>query len=145
MNYLANPWLILFTLPLYVSGVARSLKKRLRFFSIIGFVQTQVLRSLLSRLWTRHQHAFFSNQMLKTCDIVAVCSTQMHRQRHATPVNQQVSLGPHLAPVSGVGSGLVASQRSRSQLGVRRLPLSVNASDLIVPPKHHFHDGLDDT
>src|SRR5215208_8533582 len=77
--------------------------------------------------------------------VVTIGSGENHRQRSTALIDEEVDLRSEFAPVGGVLAHFVASQRSRTVLGVHSLPLPADPAALpCVVLGHPLHQLLKD-
>lgn len=120
-----------------IGNVTRLFNKRLHIIIIITTVHADMLFNVCRvRPWDHYR----DNQVVSRPFIMAVCAGDIHCQRHAPVVDQQVNLAPLLAAIHWVFARLFAAQRGRTALAVNRLPLPFDLAFLGVELDHDLHD-----
>ncbi len=77
--------------------------------------------------------------------IMLIGAGNMHRQRRAPFVNQDMNLGAAFTPVSGIASSSFSAQRRLNRFAVDGLPLPANSPLPIVETNHCLQNLVPDT
>src|SRR5262245_11099884 len=97
---------------------------------VVPPVHAGVLAGVLARLRAWHHRRI--ERHLQQHLVVAVGASHHDRERDAPAVGQQAALGPLLAAISRVGPGRGAPERGLGHRPIYRLPLPVDALELVV-------------
>jgi len=104
----------------YMLLVALRLHKLVDIRVIIAFVQAHILFAV------RTLNHDVDHQVIHRPFVMLVGSRDMHRQRSAAFVDQQMDFCPRFAPIRRVSPGFCTAQGGRHHLAVRRLPFPAN-------------------
>jgi hypothetical protein len=118
--------------------IARFRDQRVHILEIIAFVQTQML------LRGRARHHDGDKQVVHRPFVVLIGAGDVHGQRGATLVNQDVDLGAALAAVRWVTPSGCTAQRRRNRFAVERLPLPAHTSPAGIEADQSAQDLLPD-
>src|SRR6266699_382501 len=108
---------------------------------VVSSIQTAVLWLLWS--WLRaadHQPVEGGTEQT---DIMTIGSIHNQRQRDSCPIGQQATLGSLFAAISGVGSGRGAGERGFRHHAIHRLPLPLDALQVIILAQPGLPDCLE--
>lgn len=110
--------------------------KKVHVIEIITFIQTE----MLFFRWPVYHNR--NDKVINRPFIMLICTGNMNRQRRTPLINQDVNLCPAFAPIGGIISCFLSTQRRWHRFAVDCLPFPTDPSLPIVETNHRLQDFL---